>query len=165
MASIAKRKDGSTRWDVTLRRRGFATICKSFPTKLAAELSAGRQEDRIAGQDLVITPGTLAELIAQARPHLKDPDSAALRYWEDELGNMPLRRVTPQLLNHHEEALTGTPVSSPLSQAPGRRCDGPSSRFARLRCPARREPLPTSRRSSAATSNRLPDPVSSTSLG
>ena len=48
MASIAKRrrKDGSVRWDVTVRHRGFATVCKSFPNKIAAEF--GLVKSRLA---------------------------------------------------------------------------------------------------------------------
>src|SRR5215813_6685338 len=42
MASITKRRngDGSTSWDAMVRVVGYPTTCKSFRTKLAAELWA-----------------------------------------------------------------------------------------------------------------------------
>ena len=116
MASIAKRrrKDGSVRWDVTVRHRGFATVCKSFPNKIAAEVWASKVEARIVGSEVVVTSGTLGELRELARPFLKCPHSAALAYGESELGAIPLRRVTPQLLNPHKERLISAPGASPL---------------------------------------------------
>lgn len=64
----------------------------------------------MAGGDMVVSQGTLGELIKAARPYLKEPDSAALKYWESELGNLPLKRITPQLLISHADALRGAPT-------------------------------------------------------
>ena len=116
MASIAKRrrKDGSTRWDVTVRCRGFATVCKSFPSKLAAELWSGKIEARIAGTDLVVSRGSVGRTDRSNAPYLKDPECAALRYWETELGDRAVRRVTPQLIAAHRDSPIGSPGASPL---------------------------------------------------
>ena len=62
MASITRRRngDGSTSWDALVRVVGFPATCKSFRTKLAAELWSARTKTRYRGGP---TRLTLAQLL------------------------------------------------------------------------------------------------------
>lgn len=72
-----RNRDGSVSWDVTVRRIGHPTTCKSFRTKLEAELWAGRIEARIAGRTLTLAREmTVAELVDEATPRIKNNDRA-----------------------------------------------------------------------------------------
>jgi hypothetical protein len=54
MATFSKRRngDGSTSWDALVRVVGYPAACKSFSTKLAAELWAARTEAARRGSTL-----------------------------------------------------------------------------------------------------------------
>jgi len=80
MASITKRRngDGSTTWDAMVRVVGYPATGKSFSTKLAAEVWAANTEARAKGGTLACARGmTLATLLDEALPRLKNPTKAA----------------------------------------------------------------------------------------
>jgi len=84
MATIGRRRnrDGSTSWDVTVRRIGHPTTCKSFRTKLEADVWAARTEARLTGRTLITARKlTVAELIDEALPRLNRPVAAAFGYY------------------------------------------------------------------------------------
>ena len=65
MASITRRRngDGSTSWDALVRVVGFPATCKSFRTKLAAELWSARTETCYRSGRSGPTRLTLAQLL------------------------------------------------------------------------------------------------------
>lgn len=112
MASIARRRnrDGSTSWDATVRVVGYPTACKTFSTKLEADLWASRIEAAAKGRTLTLARGmTLAQLIDEALPKLDRPVSAAVAYWREQVGSLRLIDVTPQLIALHRDRLLGAP--------------------------------------------------------
>jgi integrase len=105
-----RNKDGSISWDVTVRRLGYPTACKSFPTKLEAERWAARIEARIAGRTMTLARDmTLADLIDEALPHLRNPVSVVFDYWREALGTLRLVDVTPAQIAVHRDRLLGAP--------------------------------------------------------
>lgn len=114
MASISRRRnrDGSASYDVTVRIVGFPTACKSFGTKLEAELWAGRIESAAKGRTLTLARDmTLAQLIDEATPKLDKPVAAAFGYWREQLGTLRLIDLTPQMVAIHRDLLLGAPAS------------------------------------------------------
>jgi hypothetical protein len=80
MASLTRRRnrDGSASWDATVRVVGYPTACKTFSTKLEADLWASRIEAAARGRTLTLARGlTLAQLIDEALPKVDRPVSAA----------------------------------------------------------------------------------------
>ena len=115
MASITKRRksDGSSSWDALVRIVGYPATCRSFRTKLEAELWAGRIEAAAQGRTLVLSKAmTLADLIDATRDKLKDPDSAALRYWREQIGMLRLIDINPSLIARHRDLLLGAACRS-----------------------------------------------------
>jgi integrase len=113
MATLHRRRnrDGSTTWDVTVRRTGHPTACKSFPTKLEAELWSARLESRLAGRTMAIARDmTFADLLDEALPRLRHPVAAAFAYWRAALGPLRLCDISPALLVLHRDRLLGAPT-------------------------------------------------------
>jgi hypothetical protein len=112
MASLTRRRnrDGSASWDATVRVVGYPTACKTFSTKLEADLWASRIEAAARGRTLTLARGlTLAQLIDEALPKVDRPVSAAFAYWRAQLGFLRLIDVTPQLIALHRDRLLGAP--------------------------------------------------------
>ena len=115
MASITKRRKrgGSVSWDAQVRIVGYPTTCRSFRTQLEAVLWAGRIEAAAKGRTLVLSKKmTLAQLIDASRNYLKDPESAALRYWRDQIGMLRLIDINSSVLSRHRDLLLGAPCRS-----------------------------------------------------
>jgi integrase len=113
MASITRRRnrDGSTSWDAMIRIVGYPTTCRSFPTKLEAELWASRIEAGARGRTLALSRDTtLADLLDEVAPRLKSKSDAAMAYWRDKLGALRLLDVTPAVIAKHRDLLTGAPT-------------------------------------------------------
>ena len=70
MAGITKRRnaDGSSSWDALVRIVGYPPICKSFRTKLGAELWAARTEPLRKGGGWAITGKALTFSCTSAAP-------------------------------------------------------------------------------------------------
>jgi hypothetical protein len=114
MATLRRRRnrDGSTSWDVTVRRLGYPTACKSFRTKLDADAWGARIEARIAGRTLTLARDmTFADLLDGALPRLRKPVSAAFGYW---------RRARPSALGRRHAAAIGRASRSPARRTHGR---------------------------------------------
>lgn len=110
MASIKRRRngDGSTSWDAMVRIVGYPATGKSFGTKLAAELWAARTETRAKGGTLACARGmTLARLIDEALPRLTNPTAAAFAYWREQLGDVRIDKITPEIIALHRDRLLG----------------------------------------------------------
>ena len=104
MATFHKRRngDGSTSWDAMVRVVGYPATCKSFPSKLAAELWAARTEDARRNRKLASARGmTLALLLDDALPRLTKPTDAVFAYWREHLGALRLDKITPELIALH----------------------------------------------------------------
>ena len=110
MAAMRKRRngDGSTSWDATVRIVGYPTIARSFRTKLQAELWAARTEAAAKGGTLASSRAlTLEHLIDEALPRLINPTTAAFAYWREQLGDVRLDKITPELIALHRDRLLG----------------------------------------------------------
>jgi integrase len=110
MATFSKRRnaDGSTSWDAMVRVVGYPPTGKSFPSKLAAELWAARTEAARRGRTLASARGmTLGQLIDDALPRLTNPTTAVFAYWREQLGDVRLERITPELIALHRDRLLG----------------------------------------------------------
>lgn len=108
---LRRKRDGSTSWDATVRRVGHPTACKSFPTKLEAELWAGRLEERLAARTFVLARKmTVADLIDEAKPRLQKPVETVFTYWREAIGTMRLADVSPALIATHRDRLLGEPT-------------------------------------------------------
>lgn len=110
MATITarRRRDGSRSWDVTVRRTGHPTACKSFKTKLEAQLWAARIEARMAGRTTALARDMVfADLVDEALPRLRNPTAAAFAYWRGALGTLRLSDITPSLVALHRDRLLG----------------------------------------------------------
>lgn len=108
-----RNRDGSISWDATVRRTGHPTACKSFSTKLEADLWIGRIEARMAGRTHSIARNmTVADLIDEALPHLKNPVGVVFAYWREAIGTMRLIDVqsSPHLIATHRDRLLGEPT-------------------------------------------------------
>jgi integrase len=113
MATLHRRRkrDGSIAWDVTVRRIGHPTACKSFPTKLEAERWASRLEARLLGRTMMLARDmTVADLIDEALPRLKKPVQVIFGYWREAIGTLRLADVTPALIATHRDRLLGEPT-------------------------------------------------------
>lgn len=113
MATLNRRRnrDGSTSWDVTVRRAGHPTACKSFPTRLEADLWAARIEARMVGRTLALARDmTFADLLDEALPKLRNPVDSAFAYWREALGTRRLCDLTPSLIAAHRDLLLGAPT-------------------------------------------------------
>src|SRR4051812_42381055 len=114
MATITKRRngDGSTSWDALVRIVGYPPTGKSFRTKLAAELWAANTEARAKGGTFACARGmTLSNLMDEALPRLITPCNAAFEYWREQLGDVPIAKITPDLIAFHRDRLLGAPCS------------------------------------------------------
>jgi len=114
MASITKRRngDGSTTWDAMVRIVGYPATGKSFRTKLAAEVWAANTEARAKGGTLACARGmTLSALMDEALPRLKHPCNAAFAHWRGQLGDVPIAKITPDVIAFHRDRLLGAPCS------------------------------------------------------
>jgi len=111
MATFRKRRngDGSTSWDATVRVVGYPAIARSFRTKLAAELWAARTEAAAKGGTLACSRRgmTFGHLLDETLPRLTNPTVAAFAYWREQLGNLRLYKVTPELIALHRDCLLG----------------------------------------------------------
>jgi integrase len=115
MASITKRVrcDGRVSWGVRVRIQGYATLSKSFPTKLEAHRWASLTEAAARGRTLAVCrDATLADLIDEFSPKARRSTRALLRYWREALGGLRLRDVTPILVAKHRDLLLGAPTRS-----------------------------------------------------
>jgi integrase len=115
MASITKRvgRAGRVTWGVRVRINGYATLSKSFPTKLEAQRWAALTEAAARGRTLAVSrDATLADLIDEYAPKAKKSTKPLLRYWRDALGNLRLRDVSPVLVAKHRDQLLGAPTRS-----------------------------------------------------
>lgn len=113
MASIHRRRnrDGTSSWDASVRIVGHPAACKSFRTKLEAELWASRTEAAAKGRTHVLgREMTLAELIDEGKPKLKKPVAAAFAYWREQIGSMRLVDVTAPVIAKHRDLLLGAPT-------------------------------------------------------
>jgi integrase len=114
MASLHRRRnrDGSTSWDVTVRRVGHPTACKSFPTKLEAELWASRMEAAAAGRTLTLSRSmTVSRMLDELIPQLNNPVGCVFDYWREAIGTLRLVDVTPAIIARHRDLLLGAPCS------------------------------------------------------
>ena len=96
MASITKRvgRAGRVTWGVRVRINGYATLSKSFPTKLEAQRWAYLTEAAARGRTLAVSrDATLADLIDEYSPKARNSTRPMLRYWRASLGNLRLRDV------------------------------------------------------------------------
>ena len=112
MASIAKRRnrDNTTSWDATVRVVGYPAACKSFRTKLEAQTWATRVEAAVRGRTLALARDTtLAMLIDQGVPLLKNPTAAVFAHWREQLGTVRLIDLTPNLIAVHRDRLLSAP--------------------------------------------------------
>lgn len=110
MASITSRRngDGSMSWDATVRVVGYPAACKSFRTKLAAQLSASRTEAAAKGGTLVCARGmTFSHLLDEGLPRLQKPTAAIFAYWREQLGSIRLDKITPEMIALHRDRLLG----------------------------------------------------------
>ena len=110
MATFTKRRngDGSTSWDAMVRVVGYPATGKSFRTKLAAELWAARTEAAAKGGTLASARGmTLGHLLDEALPRLTNPTAAVFAYWREQLGDVRLDKITPELIALHRDRLLG----------------------------------------------------------
>jgi len=107
MATISKRprKRDAISWLAMVRVRGYPTRCKTFRTRIEAEVWAARTEAAAQGRTLA-----LAHFIDEAEPRLRRPVAAALRYWREQLGALRTRDVTPSVIGRHRDLLTGAPT-------------------------------------------------------
>lgn len=115
MASITKRtrRNGRVSWGVRIRVAGYATLSKSFPTKLEAQRWAALNEAAARGRTLAVCrDATLADLIDECSPKAKASTAALLRYWRSAIGTLRLRDVTPALIAKHRDQLLGAPTRS-----------------------------------------------------
>lgn len=127
MATIRKRRngDGSTSWDALVRVTGYPAAGKSFRTKLAAELWASRTEAAAKGGTLAAQRGmTLATLIDEGMPRLRNPTERIFAYWRGALGTLRLDKITPELIATHRDRLLGEA------------CRGHGQRTSKARSPA-----------------------------
>jgi len=112
MASIARRRnrDSSPSWDATVRVVGYPAACKSFRTKLEAELWASRTQAAAQGRTLVLVRNmTLGQMLDEVMPRLRRPVKAAFAYWRAAIGHLPLADVSTTLIATHRDALLGAP--------------------------------------------------------
>ena len=110
MASITRRRngDGSTSWDALVRVVGYPATCKSFRSKLAAELWAAQTEAAARGGTLAASRGlTFGRLLDEALPRLTNPTTAVFAYWREHLGDVRLDKITPELIALHRDLLLG----------------------------------------------------------
>lgn len=115
MASITKRtrRNGRVSWGVRIRVIGYDTLSKSFPTKLEAQRWAALHEAAARGRTLAVSrDATLSDLIKEYSPRAKPSTARLLRYWDDALGHLRLRDVTPALIAKHRDLLLGAPTRS-----------------------------------------------------
>jgi integrase len=127
MATFTKRRnaDGSTSWDALVRVVGYPATGRTFPTKLAAELWAARTEAARRGRTLASARGTtLAQLLDDALPRLTSPTAAVFAYWREQLGDVRLDRITPEMIALHRDRLLGAD------------CHGHNHKTAKPRSPA-----------------------------
>jgi integrase len=120
MAAIRKRigKKGTT-YTVTIRKTGFASESKSFPTLNKAKTWATNVESKMdsGGWDTGTSEAnkhTLSELIDY---YLKVEGQATARvsclnWWKDDIGHLKLSAVTPAVLNKCKIKLTGSSASN-----------------------------------------------------
>jgi integrase len=114
MASLRRRRnrDGSTSWDVTVRRVGYPTTCKSFPTKMEADIWAARTEAAAAGRTLTLAKSTtVATMLDEVLPRLKNPVGAVFAYWREAIGDLRLIDVSATLIAKHRDLLLGAPCA------------------------------------------------------
>jgi integrase len=114
MATLVRRrsKDGSISWLATIRVTGYPTTCKTFRTKGEASLWSTRIEAAAKGRTLAVSRGmTVAELIDEGTPKLRNPTTAAFEYWREAIGTLRLIDVTPNVVAVHRDALLGAPCS------------------------------------------------------
>jgi integrase len=110
MATFTKRRngDGSTSWDTLVRVVGYPATGKTFRTKLAAELWAARTEAAAKGGTLTSSRGmTLEQLLDEGLPRLTSLTAANFDYWREQLGNVRLEKLTPELIALHRDRLLG----------------------------------------------------------
>lgn len=115
MACITKRarRDGRVSWGVRVRIQGYATLSKSFPTKLEAQRWASLTEAAARGRTLAVSrDATLADLIDEYLPRAKQSTRRLVGYWRSALGGLKLRDVTPVLIARHRDRLLGAPTRS-----------------------------------------------------
>jgi hypothetical protein len=115
MASITKRvrRGGGVSWGVRVRVNGYATLSKSFPTKLEAQRWASLTEAAARGRTLAVSrDATLADLIDEYSPKAKRSTRALLRHWRAALGSLRLRDVTPLIIAKQRDLLLGAPTRS-----------------------------------------------------
>jgi integrase len=115
MASITKRvrRAGGVSWGVRIRVNGYATLSKSFPTKLEAQRWASLTEAAARGRTLAVCrSATLADLIDEYSPTAKRSTQALLRHWRGTLGSLRLRDVTPIIIAKQRDLLLGAPTRS-----------------------------------------------------
>jgi integrase len=114
MASLRRRRkaDGSWSWDATVRRVGYPTACKSFPTKMEAEYWSARIEAAAAGRTLALTKGmTAAQMLDEVVPRLRNPVACVFAYWREAIGSLRLIDVSPALIAQHRDLLLGAPCA------------------------------------------------------
>jgi len=103
-------RDGSTSWFVQVRVQGYPAACRTFRTKAEAELWSARTEAAARGRTLAVSRGmTVAELIDEGMPQLRNPTAAAFAYWREHLGTLRLIDVTPNVIAVHRNRLLGAP--------------------------------------------------------
>jgi integrase len=94
-----------------VRRTGHPTACKTFRTKLEAELWSARLETRMAGRTTALARDmTFAELLDEGLPRLRNPVDAAFAYWLEALGTLRLCDITPALISLYRDRLLGAPT-------------------------------------------------------
>lgn len=115
MASITKRvgQRGGVSWGVRIRVNGYATLSKSFPTKLEAQRWASLTEAAARGRTLsVCSNATLGDLIDEFSPRARASTRNLLKYWRSAVGTLRLRDVTPLIIAKHRDLLLGAPTRS-----------------------------------------------------
>jgi integrase len=121
MASIIKLqgKKGVT-YKAVIRRKGYKTITRTFPTRTAAKTFSRDTEgntDRLSRLGGSGSRKTLANLIESYAKEYQGKDQSIttrLAYWKDRLGDWKLSAVTRQVIAEELDTLKNEPAHQPL---------------------------------------------------
>ena len=109
MATIEKRpqKDGSLRWRVRIRKRGFSVVTETFSTKTKAQRWAKKTESEIEegsyfGADKQRTIGELIDRFLETEldrysPREQEQKTQQLTWWKDRIGTLRVIHVRPHV--------------------------------------------------------------------
>jgi hypothetical protein len=121
MASIIKLQGKkAVSYKAVLRRKGFKTITRTFPTKTAAKAFVRDTEgdtdrlNRLGGSG---SRTTLKEAIESYIKEYRGKDQSIntrLSYWKDQLGDWKVSAITRQVIAEELKTLKAEPAQQPL---------------------------------------------------